>query len=300
MVVSRSASTTVCLKLHENSKNVFLVLDFTLLPRAQGHGHGVTLALVISTSLEQTAARLSGILPVDNHMVTRDRQWQAQLFTSCTICMFTPAEGAVLSPDIELSVINQSITLLKVMGEIDDRGQDLESGAETNGPGDRNPEGDQPSGSNQREISERTHRISPTTSLRYAGRIIGGLLQGKARLRMNPRMTVTRYEETKRYCRIFFPDDVSSSQSSRQSSTQISSEVSTEENTYFECVICFENIPEETGIHLLPCAHGFCRECLAGHVCSKIEERRFPVFCPLCMTEQGNVSPSGERQPFQP
>lgn len=296
MVVSRNTGTTVCLKLRKNSKDVFLVLDFGLAPPEHG---ATTLALVVSTSLEQTAARLSGILPLDNHLVTHDRQWQAQLFANCRICIFTPAEGIVLSPDAEALVINESIALLKVMGEIDDRGRDLERERGTIRDRDRNSDRNQPSGSSRTELRRRTpfHDgiLAPMTSRRHAGRVGGGPFGGRpnACVEELPQKTMSApYEQTKRHCRIFFRDVESSVATRTATSPSIPSEVP-EQDAYFECVICFENIPEEAGVRLLPCAHGFCRGCLAGHVCSKIEERKFPVFCPLCMVEQGNASPSG-------
>ncbi|KAH0831404.1 SecY subunit domain-containing protein [Lanmaoa asiatica] len=303
MVVSRNTSTTVCLKFRENSKDVFLVLDFALAQPEHGYGRGTTLALVISTSLEQTAARLSGVLPVDNHLVTRDREWQAQLFASCTICLFTPAERVALSSEAESLVVNESVALLRVMGERDDRGQDWDW--ERDASRDRNQnrrQRDQPSGSNHRELWERTPfdvgSVAPTTSRGHAGRA-GGVSLGEgstARMaELHVKTTFIPYEQSKRHCRIFFPDDEPPAPTS-PSPTSVSSEGSDEE-ACFECVICFEDIPEEEGIHLLPCAHGFCRGCLAGHVRSKIEERRFPVFCPLCMAEQGNANPSGEQPP---
>ena len=301
MVVSRNASTTVCLKLRENSKDVFLVLDFVLAAPQHGHDHGMTLTLVISTSLEQTAGRLSGILPVDNHLVTRDRQWQAQLFTSSTICMFTPAEGAALMSEAESSAINESVALLRVMGDIEDRARDWERERDANRDRNRRQSG-YPSGSSHSPLWERTPfdvgRAGTTTSHRHVGRVGGGSLGEGSSARMaelRPKTTFTPYEQTRRHCRIFFSDDESSTPSS-PSSISLSSEASDDE-TYFECVICFEDVPEVEGVRLLPCAHGFCRDCLAGHVSSKIEERKFPVFCPLCMTEEGNASPSGEQQP---
>ncbi|KAF8548673.1 hypothetical protein OG21DRAFT_1516076 [Imleria badia] len=295
MVVSRNASTTVCLKLRENSKDVFLVLDFALAPPEYGHHHGTPLSLVISTSLEQTAARLSGILPVDNHMMTRDRQWQAQLFTSCTICMFTPAEGVVLSSEAESAAINESVALLRVIGDLDERRRDWERERERERDANRaRHENHRPSESSQSGWKRTSFNIgrTTTTNRRHASRVGGGSLgEGSSAhmAQLRPKTTFTPYEETKRHCRIFFSDDESISPS--PSPISLSSDVSDEESC-FECVICFEVIPEAKGICLLPCAHGFCRDCLAGHVCSKIQERKFPVFCPLCMTEQENANPS--------
>lgn len=295
IVVSRNASTTVCLKLRENSKDVFLVLDFAVALPEHGHHHGTPLALVISTSLEQTAARLSGISPVDNHLVTRDRQWQAQLFTSCRICMFVPVEGVVMSSEAESVAIHESVALLRVMGD-DERGR--ERGANR----DR-PQIDQPSGSNRGGLWERTPfhigRAGMTTRRRHPSRVGGGSLGEGSSTRiagLRPRTTAFMpYEQTRRHCRIFFSDDeLPSPTSPSPSPISLSSDASDEE-ACFECVICFEAIPETQGIRLLPCAHGFCRDCLAGHVHSKIEERKFPVFCPLCMTEQENANPSGKQ-----
>lgn len=305
IVMSRNASTSVCLKFRENSKDIFLVLDFAPAPPERGHNHGTPLAMVISTSLEQTAARLSGILPMDNHLMTRDKQWQAQLFTSCTVCMFTPVEGDALSSEVESAAIKESVALLRIMEKVDDRGRDWER-ATTTRERDRNGgQSDQPSGSNHGKVWERTPfdvgRAAEMSGWR-ASRVGGGSLGEGSSARVAeqpPKTTFMPYEQTKRHCRIFFPDDESLPPTSpTPSPISLSYEASASgEEADFECVICFENIPEEEGIRLVPCAHGFCRDCLAGHVCSKIEERKFPVFCPLCMTEQRNANPSGKQQP---
>ncbi|KAF8431275.1 hypothetical protein L210DRAFT_3560596 [Boletus edulis BED1] len=294
IVVNRSASTTVCLKLREHSRDVFCVLDFALAPQEHVRRHGTALALVISTSLEQTAARMSGNLPVDNHLMTRDAQWQAQLFASCTMCMFTPAEGAAWLSEAESSAtISGSVSLLRIMDEMDDRGQDCGRARDGNRDRDQHRR-DRPSGSKHSERWARTPvdaGRTATTSRRHASHVEGESTGEGSSARMaglRPRPMFTPYEQTKRHCRIFLSDDELSSPMSPISRL---SEASDEE-AYFACVICFEDIPEGQGIRLLPCTHGFCRDCLAGHVCSKIEERKFPVFCPLCMTEHENASPS--------
>lgn len=310
MVVSRNASTTACLKLRENSKDVFLVLDFPLAPSEYGRDDGTTPSLVISTSLEQTAARLSGILPVDNHLLTRDRQWQAQLFTSCSICMFAPAEGAALLSEAESSAVNESVALLRVMGEIDDLGRDSEREREREREENRDrdrTQNDQPSGSSRTGLWKRIPfgaGRAGTTSRRRVSRVGGGSMGEGSSARtgkLRSKTTFIPYEQTKRYCRIFFSDDElpsPASQSRSPISESPSSEASrSDEEACFECVICFEDVPEEEGSRLLPCGHEFCRDCLAEYVCSKIEDRKFPVFCPLCMTEHGNANPSGEYQP---
>lgn len=66
------------------------------------------------------------------------------------------------------------------------------------------------------------------------------------------------------------------------------------EQCQFQCGVCFEEQPEDFVARLEPCGHKFCRDCVKGHVISKLGEHRFPVICPSCMTEQdkGNLGGS--------
>jgi hypothetical protein len=59
----------------------------------------------------------------------------------------------------------------------------------------------------------------------------------------------------------------------------------------FSCAICMEEEPMDNSVDL-DCKHPICRDCVRGHISSKIEEHRFPVLCPVCMTEQ-NDRPAG-------
>ncbi|KAG2040575.1 hypothetical protein BDR03DRAFT_949223 [Suillus americanus] len=59
----------------------------------------------------------------------------------------------------------------------------------------------------------------------------------------------------------------------------------------FSCVICMEEQPVDNSVDL-QCDHSICRTCIRGHICSKIEEHRFPVLCPVCMTENNNRQPA--------
>ncbi|KAJ8582710.1 hypothetical protein M405DRAFT_547609 [Rhizopogon salebrosus TDB-379] len=53
----------------------------------------------------------------------------------------------------------------------------------------------------------------------------------------------------------------------------------------FTCAICMEEQPVDNAVEL-DCSHPMCRDCVRGHICSKIEEHRFPVLCPVCVAEQ--------------
>jgi hypothetical protein len=54
----------------------------------------------------------------------------------------------------------------------------------------------------------------------------------------------------------------------------------------FECGICLEEMPDDSIARPDPCGHTFCRECLRGHVSSRLNEHRFPELCPTCTADK--------------
>ena len=59
----------------------------------------------------------------------------------------------------------------------------------------------------------------------------------------------------------------------------------------FQCGVCLDEQPEDSVARLDPCGHRFCRECIRGHVGSKLAENRYPILCPVCMSEKGTSDP---------
>ncbi|KIJ14058.1 hypothetical protein PAXINDRAFT_13174, partial [Paxillus involutus ATCC 200175] len=59
----------------------------------------------------------------------------------------------------------------------------------------------------------------------------------------------------------------------------------------YHCGICLDDFPEDDAVHIDSCGHDICRDCARGHVCTKIDERRFPVLCPVCMADHTNPNP---------
>ncbi|KAJ7091507.1 hypothetical protein B0H15DRAFT_836463 [Mycena belliarum] len=60
----------------------------------------------------------------------------------------------------------------------------------------------------------------------------------------------------------------------------------------FECGICFDKFPEDYVARITDCAHGFCRECMKSYVVSKLTDKLYPIFCPLCVTDIARVEPA--------
>ena len=61
----------------------------------------------------------------------------------------------------------------------------------------------------------------------------------------------------------------------------------------FECGICLEEHEVRKGVMITDCEHPFCRDCLLGHVKTKLTENQYPIRCPTCSTERGRLDPGG-------
>ena len=48
-----------------------------------------------------------------------------------------------------------------------------------------------------------------------------------------------------------------------------------------ECLICFGNMFERRA-YMLQCCHMFCRECIARHISTKLDNDICNIICPLC------------------
>ncbi|KAJ7777248.1 hypothetical protein B0H16DRAFT_952215 [Mycena metata] len=59
----------------------------------------------------------------------------------------------------------------------------------------------------------------------------------------------------------------------------------------FECGVCFDKYPEDYVSRVADCSHGFCRDCMKGYVISKLEDKLYPIFCPMCVTDNARVEP---------
>ncbi|KAF7356381.1 RING-type domain-containing protein [Mycena venus] len=59
----------------------------------------------------------------------------------------------------------------------------------------------------------------------------------------------------------------------------------------FECGVCFDKYPEDYVARIPDCNHGFCRDCMKGYVISKLKDKLYPIFCPLCITDNAQVEP---------
>jgi hypothetical protein len=66
----------------------------------------------------------------------------------------------------------------------------------------------------------------------------------------------------------------------------------------YHCGICLDDFPEDDAVRIESCGHDICRDCVRGHVSTKIDERRFPVLCPVCMADHTNPNPGSMSYPI--
>ncbi|EAU90619.2 hypothetical protein CC1G_01003 [Coprinopsis cinerea okayama7 len=66
----------------------------------------------------------------------------------------------------------------------------------------------------------------------------------------------------------------------------------------FDCLVCFETIEWEDGARMTGCEHSFCKDCISGHIQSKLDENLFPVVCPVCLADQDRQAKGTVEEPL--
>ena len=54
-----------------------------------------------------------------------------------------------------------------------------------------------------------------------------------------------------------------------------------------DCAVCTEHFSPEDMITVEGCGHATCKGCLREYIGARMEERIWPVLCPICMAESG-------------
>ncbi|KAH7904028.1 hypothetical protein BJ138DRAFT_1131141 [Hygrophoropsis aurantiaca] len=115
-VITRPPEIIACLNLVGPADNVFVIFDSH--PRPD-HPDGA--GLIFSASIEQTATRLAGILPVDNSLLSQgDLQWQAQLLANFSGHVFVPKNVGSSPQEMTLAIMESSLAVLALRAEVAD------------------------------------------------------------------------------------------------------------------------------------------------------------------------------------
>ena len=54
-----------------------------------------------------------------------------------------------------------------------------------------------------------------------------------------------------------------------------------------DCLICIEPLSKEETMSVEGCGHTTCKDCLRQHITSRLEEKVWPILCPICVAEGG-------------
>ena len=264
------------MKLVIDNTDVFIIFDSHSRP---SHPEGAV--FILNTSIHRTASRLKEIFPVDRCLLSdSDLQWQAQLLANYSGHIFIP-RGTKQSPAHFIqTVVESSLAILALRAEVSDlknRNAVLTSEnkrlAEVQMVDEQREQAEIPSSSSQNRISNGRH--SPSKFLRRINAAPG---PSRGNNRRGAEQTTNKqgeWDEKERYQR---------AQRGRHERTT---------RRCFKCQICMEEHLEDNVARIDSCRHRFCRECVRGYVAFKLDENRFPILCPVCMTEHRKGEPGG-------
>jgi hypothetical protein len=228
---------------------------------------------ILNTSVHRTAARLVDILPVDRRLVSdNDLQWQAQLLANFSGHILVSSGQIPVA--LAQTVTECSLTILALRAEVSDlklqnsvltsENKRLESELQT-----ENKRRDErmkllSSSFNYRDSNNHSPRPSST----WFNNTVAGPSRSKHH-KVIPKAQEQREIEKK--------DRHLSAQKDRPAKTI---------RKQFECRICMEEHVQDDVAQIDSCGHRFCRECVRNYVAFTLSKNRFPVLCPVCMTEQ--------------
>jgi Ring finger domain len=257
------------MKLHVDDTDVFVIFDSHPRP---SHPDGAV--FILNTSIHKTAAHLKRILPVDRRLLSdSDLQWQAQLLGNFSGHTFV-SKGADIFPAHMIPTITESsLAILALRAEVSDL--KLQNSVLTS--------------ENKRLVEEkriedeyRDARIQIPYSLSkyhgsngYLSRSVSARV-GNATAGPSPESNVQKRRKPGGKDRNRFEAKDERAKTIRR---------------HFECRICMEEHIEDSVARIDSCGHSFCRECVRDYVGFKLDENRFPILCPICMTGQGKGEP---------
>jgi hypothetical protein len=325
VIITRPPEIIACAKVKGSGMDVFVIFDSHPRP-SYPSGTG----LILSTSINQTAARLANILPAaDSRLLSQGGlQWQAQLLNNVSGHIFISNDPLRDMREMQQSVVESSLVVLRLQAEVkalkekvvrltsenevlewdvqrleDDlsierktvtslqASSKITQGKHVSpisrprdaiaGPSQLTHLGHAKylsSSSDEILVRDRDAReTSPSSS----GTSSGSLAKDEWELdRTHSLSTAAAFELQRSF-------DVEDMQLRNQMQA-----LAAAIPRNFLCAICMEEQPVDNSV-VLDCNHPICRVCVRGHVCSKIEEHRFPILCPVCMTEQNNRQPGG-------
>ncbi|EPQ59027.1 hypothetical protein GLOTRDRAFT_33666, partial [Gloeophyllum trabeum ATCC 11539] len=306
VVITRPPEIILCLIIPVENQEVFAIFDSHPRPK---HPDGA--AFIFNTSLEGTTTYLTQLLGYDAQLLMdREIQWEAQMLAHFSGHVFVAKDKPDI-PSVWLNaLIRASLSALSLKADVVSLQSQNNSLASDNSSLGRDIQRLQTElrmlkqeqhrqGNGQRSATARKGKardeseIGPSTylsSMLWPWRMqVDGASTERKRLDQSsatspPQSPSNQEEEDLRYA---MQMQLEYSLEDSVLHDQMLELQATAQRT-FDCVICLEKLPEDYIAPLDSCAHRFCTECLRSYVQSKLQEGRFPIFCPVCMTGDGS------------
>jgi rubrerythrin len=276
VIITRPPEIIACMKLVIDSTDLFVIFDSHSRPR---HPDGAV--FILNTSLHRSASHLRRILPVDRRLLSEDDlQWQAQLLSNFSGHVFVSRGSDIIPPHLLQTMTEASLTILSMRAEMSDlklknavlTSENDRLGAEILMTNESHAEGMKMTLSSSRRYGLNSH--TPRSTLSRTNTVAG---PSQVSNRRNP--TAHKQRE--------------SGKTNRHENRAQDQPARNNKRHHFECRICMEQHLEDSVARIDSCGHVFCRECVRGYVGFKLDENRFPILCPVCMTDNEKGEPGG-------
>ena len=253
-------------------------------------------SLAFSTSVPQIAQRLCDIFPLDKvHLARTNLDRQANLLARCAGHMFAPRASFYDAPTGEESLMMSSLTLLSLKAELEELNRN---------------------NSSLKKEKQRLEKciVDLSAQLQEEKANVQCTWSSKPSVvKALPRATVVsgrgpQQPSRSTHEREYLSDAEDEMDPNLQLALKLQATFDSENDLLlkqkheimqtaqlqYHCGVCLDDFPEDDAVHIDSCGHEICRDCARGHVCSKIEEHRFPVLCPVCMADQRNQDPGSK------
>lgn len=270
VIITRPPEIIACMKLVIDSTDVFVIFDSHSRPT---HPDGAV--FILNTSIRRTAAHLKRILPVDRRLLSdRSLQWEAQLLANFSGHTFVSRKPDIFPEHTIQTITESSLAILALRAEVSDLKLQISVLTSEN---KRLATAKQEGERLDQWANPFKHYNSP--SGRWTRALIGNAVAGPSRVadRHSAKSIASWSKEP--------GSDKKDWRARKKSPTPKIT------RRHFECRICMEEHIEDNVARIDSCGHSFCRDCVKEYVGFKLGENRFPILCPVCMTEHEEREP---------
>jgi Ring finger domain len=305
-----------------SAHNIFLIFDSHSRP-SHPRGAGFT----FNVSIDSTARTLAELLAVDSCLLAdTGMQWQMQLLSNFSGHMFlsTPPEAGDGLAELSATVLESSLEILALRAELEElksRNSSLikdkkrlenKLNAETSLKKDKKNSRSSYVPPSESLVNQSSHaedsitRTSETDSgywshdaqspmapiIYYSGEPVSP----SAKDDQNPYtldLTSGWNDVQRQNANVALQTQIEFEEEDRRLRAEHAELVAHSIQTIFKCSVCLDEHPEDYVARVDTCQHTFCRDCLRNFIISKLDEHRYPIFCPICTAEK-TTDPGGE------